>query len=164
MGNESDERNHRSTRLSGAGCFRLGCGTNVICKVLCLIMLLGNAVWKMMCLLMRNVCAICMDGSVYPSVSVLIMCNGWGEQREEQECMCVRVVTLWCMGNSVGWLWCSWITFRYCQLEKKRLFLLSWIHFSSYLFSALCQIRQRKLSQAGLYWWGNNSLSCLAFP
>lgn len=52
----------------------------------------------MMCLLMREVCAIFMDGSVYPSVSVLIMCNGWGAEREEQQC----VVTLWCVGNSTG--------------------------------------------------------------
>lgn len=44
----------------------------------------------MMCLLMRKACAIYMDGGMYPSVSVLIMCNGWGEQREEEkECMCV---------------------------------------------------------------------------
>lgn len=56
----------------------------------------------MMCLLMHKVCAIYTDGSAYPTVSVLIMRNGWGDQREEQECTCVRVVTLWCMGNSVG--------------------------------------------------------------
>ena len=45
----------------------------------------------MMSVLMREVYAIYMDGSVYPSVSVLIMCNGWGEQREEQEGVCVCV-------------------------------------------------------------------------
>lgn len=46
-----------------------------------------------MCLLMRKACAIYMDGGMYPSVSVLIMCNGWGEQREEEkECMCGAVV------------------------------------------------------------------------
>lgn len=55
----------------------------------------------MMCLLMREVCPIYMDGSGDPSVSVLIMGNGWGEQREEQECMCVQAMTLWCLGNSV---------------------------------------------------------------
>lgn len=42
----------------------------------------------MMCLLMYEVCAISVDGSVHLSVSVLIMCNGWGEEREEQQCVC----------------------------------------------------------------------------
>jgi len=42
-----------------------------------------------MCLLMRQACAIYMDGGMYPSVSVLIMCNGWGERgEEEKECTC----------------------------------------------------------------------------
>lgn len=44
-----------------------------------------------MCLLMRKACAIYMDGGMYPSVSVLIMCNGWGEQRGgERMYVCVR--------------------------------------------------------------------------
>lgn len=42
----------------------------------------------MVCLLMHEVCVIYMERSVYPSVSVLIMCNGWGEEREEQQCLC----------------------------------------------------------------------------
>ena len=43
MGNESDERNHSGTWVSRVGCCRLVCSTNVICKVSCFIMLLGNA-------------------------------------------------------------------------------------------------------------------------
>lgn len=41
-----------------------------------------------MCLLLDEVCAICMDGSVHPSVPVLIMVNGWGAGREQQQCEC----------------------------------------------------------------------------
>lgn len=42
MGNDSDERNRRSTRVSGVGWFWLVCRTNVICKISCFITLLGN--------------------------------------------------------------------------------------------------------------------------
>lgn len=42
MGNESDERNHRSSQVSGIGCFRLVHSTNIICKVSCFIMLVGK--------------------------------------------------------------------------------------------------------------------------
>lgn len=41
MGNES-ERNHRSIWVSGVGCLRLVCDTNVICKLSCFITLAGN--------------------------------------------------------------------------------------------------------------------------
>lgn len=43
MRNESDERNQRSSRVSRTGCFQLVHSTNIICKVSCFIMLLGNA-------------------------------------------------------------------------------------------------------------------------
>lgn len=43
----------------------------------------------MMCLLMRKACAFYMDGSTYPSVSGLIMCNGWGEQGGAGTYVCV---------------------------------------------------------------------------
>lgn len=42
----------------------------------------------MVYLLMHEVCAIYMERSVYPSVSVLITYNGWGAEREEQQCLC----------------------------------------------------------------------------
>lgn len=46
-----------------------------------------------MCLLVGEVCAICRDGSMYPSVPVLIMCNGWGGREQQQrECKCDTVV------------------------------------------------------------------------
>lgn len=43
MGNESDERNHRSSRVSEIGCFRLAHSTSIICKVSCFITLVGSA-------------------------------------------------------------------------------------------------------------------------
>lgn len=59
MRNEADERNNRSSRVSGIGCFRLAHSRDIICKVLCFVRLLA-----MVCLLMCEVCVICMDGSV----------------------------------------------------------------------------------------------------
>lgn len=42
MGNESDERDHRSSQVSRIGCFRFVHSTNIICEVSCFITLPGN--------------------------------------------------------------------------------------------------------------------------
>lgn len=81
-------------------------------------------------------------------------------RREGGAAMSVRVVTLWCMGNSMGRLWCCWITFRYYLVErnKKTFFaLLNTLFFPSVSCSLFLSKAREALT--GLYWWGDNSVA-----
>lgn len=75
----------RGTWLSGIGCCRLVRSMCLSSAVLCFRMSLGKMGMKNAVFVnVRGLCAIPMDGNVYPSASVLLIYSREEEEREEQ--------------------------------------------------------------------------------